>query len=538
MKKNYPLSESLNGIGEDLLEEALPEQTAIAKIRPIRRVLPIAAALIAAVILLILGFTIRNKTNDTAIALPSGAVSSPAESQVAAPPAVSFPDETDTTEPAADVKYLETDAAAPYNAYPTDLANAYARRLTVYPTILKRDFGDEHYGYTPHINLSLLEAQKAGDATPADKTDLFLSLCWAFLTETDGVISPVNLYTALSALAVGTDGETRAQIMRLLNAESISEVEKQADLEWIRLFKIDPSSDSAAVPAASLWVSEDAEIREEALDKLKDSIHASVFQGEMGSSGLNEALRRWLDLYTGEMLPDAVRETELEAGTLLSLITTLYYKTQWQMPFDGSASFTAPFYTPSGECETKFLHAEEMQGVYYETDTAEIGVLPLINGDDMVFLLPKNGGAPVSLLQDGTADFALRANSRITKMAFLEQINASLGLNISLPEFDVTSEIDLRDGLSFLGVSDAFDPAKADFGTLFENEDGIYLKEATHTARVSVDKNGVTGAAFTQANVFTTGRVIHCKTLKLDHPFLFFILSESTPIFAGIVSNP
>jgi hypothetical protein len=66
------------------------------------------------------------------------------------------------------------------------------------------------------------------------------------------VYSPVNLYIALTMLAECADGNTRQQIITLLNTDSIDKLRTQADQVWNSLYWDDGRTTS--VLANSLWI--------------------------------------------------------------------------------------------------------------------------------------------------------------------------------------------------------------------------------------------------------------------------------------------
>lgn len=70
-------------------------------------------------------------------------------------------------------------------------------------------------------------------------------------------------------------------------------------------------------------------------------------------------------------------------------------------------------------------------------------------------------------------------------------------VNLSVPKFDVSSDLNLNKSLQALGVTDVFDSDAADFSPVIENADGVFLSRAEHAARVAIDEEGVTAAAYT-----------------------------------------
>lgn len=140
---------------------------------------------------------------------------------------------------------------------------------------------------------------------------------------------------------------------------------------------------------------------------------------------------------------------------------------------------------------------------------------------------------PEALLSDGSAvDFFLSPESAESKY---------MTIDLSVPKFDVSADTDLSGALRALGVTDVFDAGKADFSPLTDKADDIFLSQAKHSARVTIDEEGVVAAAYT---VMVACRSRPCPPderveFTLDRPFLFAVTGESGEIlFAGIVNTP
>ena len=152
----------------------------------------------------------------------------------------------------------------------------------------------------------------------------------------------------------------------------------------------------------------------------------------------------------------------------------------------------------------------------------------------MKLLLPDEGVSAESLLEDGEAmDFILNRSD-------WENSNF-LTVNLSLPKFDVSSDLDLTAGLKTLGVTDVFDAAVADFTPGIENSKGqIFLSQAEHAARAAIDEEGVTAAAYTAiAEAGAAEPPDEEIDFTLDRPFVFAITSQDgLPLFIGVVNTP
>ena len=99
------------------------------------------------------------------------------------------------------------------------------------------------------------------------------------------------------------------------------------------------------------------------------------------------------------------------------------------------------------------------------------------------------------------------------------------------------SDLDLTGSLRALGITDVFDPDEADFSPLTDSAQGIFLSQSRHAARVAVDEEGVTAAAYTV--MMMAGAAMPPEEevdFVLDRPFVFAVTgADGLPLFVGIV---
>ena len=107
-------------------------------------------------------------------------------------------------------------------------------------------------------------------------------------------------------------------------------------------------------------------------------------------------------------------------------------------------------------------------------------------------------------------------------------------LDILLPVFSIESDCSLQDALTSLGVSDLFSPA-ADLSVMTGGEkSAVFVNSIRQKAVVKVDEKGTIAAAVTSVDV-VDGPCAPAVAFQADHPFLFFIIDESSDLilFAG-----
>lgn len=156
-------------------------------------------------------------------------------------------------------------------------------------------------------------------------------------------------------------------------------------------------------------------------------------------------------------------------------------------------------------------------------------------GGSMWFLLPDEGITPEELLSDGEAmDFLFTADKNgWEKQKFLF-------VNKSIPKFDVSSQLDLTEGLQALGITDIFDPTVSDFTPMADVDVPIVLSQASHAARVVIDEEGCTAAALTVlVDAGAAPPPDDEVDFVQDRPFIFCIATNSgLPLFVGVLNNP
>ena len=214
----------------------------------------------------------------------------------------------------------------------------------------------------------------------------------------------------------------------------------------------------------------------------------------------------------------------------MTLYSTVWFKGRWDNEFNKQLNDTRTFHAPSGDVQAEFMNQSFDRSYYWGEDFGAMKQ-PFVSGCDMWLILPDedksvsdvlDSGNYLSLLTDGY-DYE---NSRTMKV------------NLALPKFDVTSTIDLMEGLTELGITDVFSE-NADFSELCSSE--LYVNSARQSARVTIDEEGCTAAAFTE--MLLCGSACPPENIQeidfvLDRPFLFVITGlDGQPLFVGTVFN-
>lgn len=364
--------------------------------------------------------------------------------------------------------------------------------------------------------------------------DFYSRTIQTFLTDTAGenrVYSPLNVFMALGMLAEVTNGESREQILHLLDIEDMETLRDKAKAIWNANYCDDGAVTS--VLASSLWLDKDITYIKETLDRLAEVYFASTYQGEMGTKEYNKALQDWLNEKTGGLLKEQAEGVTLDPETILALATTVFYRAKWQDEFAKSGTEKGEFYLSSDETVScDFMHRSGSRQYYWEDNFAAVN-LGLNGSGDMWFLLPDEGVSVDEVLNDtDTMDFLFARDE--------EKNSKYLIVNMAVPKFDVSSDLELSKGLRNLGVTDVFDNEKADFSPITAAVENIFLSDVNHAARVTIDEQGCTAAAYTVMRMAGAAMPSDEEVdFVLNRPFIFVITGSSNmPLFVGVVNNP
>lgn len=341
--------------------------------------------------------------------------------------------------------------------------------------------------------------------------------------------SPINIYMALAMLAEITDGESRDQILSLLGSDDLNDLRTEASAVWNANYSNDGAVTS--ILASSLWLNDKINFKQEAMDALAKYYYTSSFRGEMGSAALDQALQGWINQQTGGLLKEQASGLTMDKETILALATTIYFRAKWAGEFSEGNTRPETFHADSGDVTCDFMH-QSGTNTYYWSDRFSAVSKRLEGSGAMWFLLPDEGVTPEELLADEAALDLLLGSGESVESKYLI-------VNLSVPKFDIASELDLTASLNNLGITDVFDPASADFSPMTADTEA-YLSQARHAARVAIDEEGVTAAAYTV--MMTAGAAAPPEEevdFALNRPFVFVITgTDGLPLFVGIVHQP
>ena len=343
----------------------------------------------------------------------------------------------------------------------------------------------------------------------------------------NAVFSPLNIYLALGMLAEIEQGQARQELLTLLGAKDLAELRGICKDLWNAHYFEEKSA--TGLLASSVWLNDKVNYREEPLRILAEQYHASSFQGKVGDRSYSEALQEWLNAQTGGLLKEQIENVSMDPRMVVMLATTVYFNAEWNDDFNESSTTMQTFHGTKGEQKAAFMKKNETNA-YFEG--AQFGAVSqgLRGGNSMYFILPDKDSSVEQVLQ--SEDFI----ALMQKGHNYEQVRTAQ-IRFAAPKFDLSSNLDLKQGIAAMGAPSALDPKAADFAPL--TDEYIEAINASHAARMLIDEKGCLAAAYTVieacGSAMPPEEVIE---FTLDRPFIVLLMRENgIPMFAGVVNH-
>lgn len=350
---------------------------------------------------------------------------------------------------------------------------------------------------------------------------------------TNLVLSPWSIGTVLAMVTGGAGGATRAQLEKALGA-SADELPALVNTVWNAL---DAAAGLELSGANQVWAEESLTWKDAYLAHL-DAFGAPLRREPIGVEGerVRTEINDWVSERTAGLIPGLVEPGLITPDTRMVLVNALHAKGAWAEPF--TPWQTHPFTTAArGRVDVDWLVGGG-HWPWVETDQFT-GTAIAVEGDE-VALVVLRPNAPTVLPLAGPLPAAATLDHVVTEAAVGAVLDAPAGtVSLGMPVWRVASDLSLADALAALGVTDAFDPYRADFAGMTDDE-ALHIGFVVHSAVMDVDADGFEAAAATAAGMEAGSAPMEVHELDLDRPFGFALVHvpTRTVLFAGHVGDP
>ena len=361
------------------------------------------------------------------------------------------------------------------------------------------------------------------------------------------LVSSDSVLLALEMTAAGADGETLDQMLGTL----VPGVAKE-DAFLFAVDRMDQLKSDQLKIANSVWLNDKTKVAfyNSYLDYVREHFDAQIEAVPFTDSGIN-TINSWVHDKTDGMIDKLVNK--LESDDVMVLVNALAFDAKWKKPFEEENIEDMTFHCLDGSKEDcRFLCGEK--DVVYLHNEKSTGFYKLYEGGKYAFMVMLPGAPEPDVLtslddlsdpspKDSEDDyFTYDINAFVADMTakdywqFWNSANQD-NVEYAFPEFTSEYDTSLRDILIDMGMADAFDPAKADFGNM-SNLTPLNIADVIHKTRIEVTAEGTKAAAATGV-VMEHNAVIMNREVICDRPFAYAIVDVETglPIFFGTVTH-
>jgi serpin B len=239
------------------------------------------------------------------------------------------------------------------------------------------------------------------------------------------------------------------------------------------------------------------------------------------------AINEWVEKQTETRIRDLLPEKSITEITRLVLTNAIYFNASWAKPFDEKNTAAGTFHLVGGGQVTVPLMHGSFAGSYGEGAGYKAVALPYDGGElSMLVIVPDAG----------TFDAFEQSLTGAVVEGVVSGLKAS-DVMLTLPKFEFTAPLGLKEHLQALGMKAAFDD-RADLSGI-DGRDDLFVQDVLHKAFVKVNEAGTEAAAATAVIVGRTS-IPQLVELVVDRPFIFLIRDHATNtiLFVGRVLNP
>lgn len=401
----------------------------------------------------------------------------------------------------------------------------------------------------PQAGSSLAVSNKPRDLSPAAAPDDISALtdgnaAFAFdlyrvLSAKEGNLffSPYSLSVALAMTYAGAAGATAAQMSDTLHFTLPQDRLHAAFNAYSLDLEGRAAEESEGTPfelsvANSLWGQDGFPFESDFLDGLAENYGAGMRLVDFAANpeAARQEINRWVTDETRDKIKDLLPEGAIDTFTRLVLANAIYFKAAWLHVFEADATTTEPFHRVDGSSiDVAMMHQEESFG-YGAGEGYQAVELPYETGNmSMIVILPDEGQFS-----------AVEQRLSIESVGGIVEGMTYRPVVLGLPKFTYESAFSLGDVLQEMGMSDAFDPDRADFSGMDGSRD-LFIGSVLHKAFVAVDEEGTEAAAATAVIMQVTSAPIDEPIrLTVDRPFIYLIrdMSNGAILFLGRVLDP
>jgi len=358
--------------------------------------------------------------------------------------------------------------------------------------------------------------------------DFTLNLYGVFLEKywsRNVVVSPFNVYVALTLLYEGANGSTREELGSVMGLTNVSVHEAYQKL--LNTLPISESNDSVLIMANAVWLRQGFPFRNEYIEFVSRYYDAEVrYFNSVGQ--LVSEVNSWVNAKTRGLIKELLDRGDVREDAVAVIASVIYFKARWAEEFKPTSPID--FWT-----EEDYVKAPAME---LTSDK-----LKVVHGSDYIAVKIPYSNTNISMVIIVPEKYvSIRSTYKNMVMEALSKLRncSKKTVRLIMPKFNITLRTDLVEILENMGVKEVFTPGKADLTRMANVGIGdVWVDKVVHQAVIKVDEKGTEAAAATAVVVSEAFPMVD-EEVVVNKPFIFMLWDENSSaiLFIGHVVNP
>jgi serine protease inhibitor len=345
------------------------------------------------------------------------------------------------------------------------------------------------------------------------------------------VFSPCSVMFCLAMMYEGATGETRQAIAEILGISNLDEHGRSLAMVQLKSALHTPG-DVQLLVANSLWCNRQIAVRADYIARMREDLDAQVESVDFTSAETIHRINAWVRENTRGKISRIVES--IPPLALIVALNAIYFKGQWNRPFDRLQTHDELFTTGGGQKGKVPMMRKSGRFRYLQRRMFQAVAIPYESfRTSMYVFLPARGRTL------GDFEQTLTSGEWQNWMSDFEDVG---GL-VALPRFSVSYGSCLNRPLKEMGMAVAFDQQRARFEGISSVPPESWIDLVFHRAVAEVNEEGTEAAAVTSMTVLAASvRRRRERTFEMivDRPFFFAIRDDynGVVLFMGGVADP
>lgn len=345
------------------------------------------------------------------------------------------------------------------------------------------------------------------------------------------VFSPICLAVELACLVEGSEGETKAQLQRVLrvNLAGLEDI--------IKKFKAEMAEHNF-YGAQKVFVNTGIPIMEPFRHLIEKRYMTSAQDVDFKDPKCEYVteVNEWCQRRTGGKITSVVSKRTVPASSATMLIVSnVFFKGLWSYRFSLNSTQQMNFYLNKDDTSAVRMMVRTGRYAYGEFPRQGIRALEVpyrTANVSMMILLPCDMDGLT-----GLQELLMKEPNLVQELP--RQLRPRTNVRLGLPKFVASVRSKLRGVLEGLGVRAAFLEDQAQF-TGISGYKGLCVANVIHTAMIEVAEDGNETPLATSLMTEVVSKVSTSTHFMVDRPFIFYIRSVATDaiLFMGCIWQP